>query len=92
MTPQEEQRLKNQFIENNPHACRGLKAATAHRKTYTANADRTAIKTAWVVKNNEIADRYAEERTLDEYVNDVRELQTYMNDRFPDSFYEGEFS
>ena len=92
MTQQEEHRLKNQFIENNPNACRGLKAATAHIKTYTANADRIAIKTAWVDKINEIAGRYAGERTLEEYVNDVRELQTYMNVRFPDSFYEGEFS
>ncbi|MBR4568127.1 MAG: hypothetical protein IKO24_00085 [Bacteroidales bacterium] len=92
MTQQEELRLKNQFIDDNPHACRGLKAATAHIKTYTANADKTAIKTAWVDEINEIAGRYSGERTLEEYVNDVRELQTYMNDRFPDSFYEGEFS
>ena len=94
MTPQEEQRLKEQFIVNNPHANKGLKAAAGHVKLYANNVtsrEKEEIKRFWVQTIDVLAEKYAVPQTLDRFVSDVCELRNQMNNRFPDAFVDGEF-
>ena len=94
MTPQEEQRLKEQFIVNNPHANRGLKAAAGHVKLYANNVtfqQKGDIKRFWVETIDVLAEKYVEQQTLDSFVSDVRELRNQMNNRFPNTFVTGDF-
>lgn len=95
MTQREEQILKQRFIDRNPHACRGLKAATGHVKFYADGLtaqQRFFIKESWVAHMDILAEQYENVQTKETFLADVRELSRYMTEEYPDAFAEGCFS
>ena len=95
MTPQEEQRLKNLFVQNNPHANRGIKAATGHIRTYAdhvTSQQKIIIRQSWVDKIDELALKYVTPQSFETFIADISALETHMNESFPGMFAEGSFS
>lgn len=96
MTEQQEAILKAQFVKKNPYAATGVKAAAAaHVKFYadtTTPQERFRIRTLWANKIEQLRMRYRENRNSDDFITDVHELCSYMNEQFPNSFAEGSFS
>jgi len=86
MTPQEEQRLKDQFIVENPYARDGLRAALMYNPLYAQDANRRQIHNDWIDYMGALAEKYVQQQPLDTFLTDVCELKAYMNQRHGASF------
>lgn len=95
MTQREEQILKQQFVDRNPYACRGLKAATGHVKFYVdgiSSQQRIDIQESWLRHMDLLAEKYVQEQTRETFLTDVRSLSRSMTSEYPNAFAEGCFS
>jgi len=89
MTPQEEQRLKDRFVNANPYAANGFKVALRNNPLYADNISRQVILSIhndWRNKMSELSLKYNRTQALDTFLTDVCELKSFMNERHTASF------
>lgn len=89
-----EQRLQDEFINNNPRAEYGINAAVQHNKLYartTTNFQREEIRNYWRHTLDVICAKYVDAQDFDAFLADIRYLRNQMNAEYGHLFCETGF-
>jgi hypothetical protein len=88
MTRQEEQALKNSFLQRNPLAVTGIPAATRRNKLYSDSITaekKKEIISFWNATMDVLAKKYGKRQNRDTFIKDIRSLMRIMNKEFKES-------